>query len=195
MNHFTNPAPEYNRPLRPDYDYFQGRLRKYGHKGIDIYGPRGIPILAAHSGRVYDAGKLNDDAGFGVEILEHIKGVNGYWLTRYLHCEEGSILVKNGDAIRRGTKIGRMGNSGNANAVHLHFETRWVPVNQLNPNLRGVDLGTPIDPLPALYPDTFVHQWEAAFRRNGFEIVDIVDGVPDPETVRLAVNQFVRQNA
>jgi hypothetical protein len=39
----------------------------------------------------------------------------------YAHLQPGSLRVKPGDRVRRGQKLGRLGNSGNSDAPHLHF--------------------------------------------------------------------------
>jgi murein DD-endopeptidase MepM/ murein hydrolase activator NlpD len=40
----------------------------------------------------------------------------------YAHFQKGSILVKVGDKVKRGDKLAKLGNTGNANASHLHFQ-------------------------------------------------------------------------
>src|SRR5262245_22319661 len=40
----------------------------------------------------------------------------------YAHLQPGSIRVKPGDHVRRGQVLGLVGNSGNSNAPHLHFQ-------------------------------------------------------------------------
>lgn len=39
----------------------------------------------------------------------------------YAHLQAGTILVEEGDTVERGEKIAELGNTGNANASHLHF--------------------------------------------------------------------------
>jgi len=39
----------------------------------------------------------------------------------YAHLQAGSLRVKPGDTVRRGQVLGRLGNSGNSDAPHLHF--------------------------------------------------------------------------
>ena len=39
----------------------------------------------------------------------------------YGHLQQGSLLVKKGDRVRRGQPIARLGNSGNTTEPHLHF--------------------------------------------------------------------------
>jgi hypothetical protein len=39
----------------------------------------------------------------------------------YAHLQRNSVAVKAGEAVRRGQVLGRLGNSGNTNGPHLHF--------------------------------------------------------------------------
>ena len=39
----------------------------------------------------------------------------------YAHLIKGSVLVKEGDKVRKGQVLAKLGNTGNANASHLHF--------------------------------------------------------------------------
>ena len=45
----------------------------------------------------------------------------GVWAV-YAHLQPGSITVKPGDKVTRGQVIGKLGNSGNSGAPHLHFQ-------------------------------------------------------------------------
>lgn len=45
----------------------------------------------------------------------------------YAHFQKGSIVVKLGDKVKRGDKIAKLGNTGNANASHLHFQLMDSP--------------------------------------------------------------------
>ncbi len=40
----------------------------------------------------------------------------------YAHFQKGSLLVKPGDKVKAGQKLALLGNTGNANAPHLHFQ-------------------------------------------------------------------------
>lgn len=48
----------------------------------------------------------------------------------YFHLQPGSVAVREGDIVRRGQLLGRIGNSGDAREPHLHFEvtTRAEPL-------------------------------------------------------------------
>ena len=39
----------------------------------------------------------------------------------YAHLQPGSVAVKVGERVRQGAVLGRLGQSGSANAPHLHF--------------------------------------------------------------------------
>ena len=104
-------------------DFMDGK-----NKGIDMAGKLGDPIQAASDGRVVYAG--NSLRGYGNLVI--VKHDNTY-LTAYAHNR--NLLVKEGDAVRKGQKIAEMGDT-DANSVRLHFELR-------------VD-GKPVDPLPFL---------------------------------------------
>ena len=51
-------------------------------------------------------------------VLEIAPGV----FAQYAHLQPGSLRVRVGERVRRGTVLGRLGQSGNANAPHLHFQ-------------------------------------------------------------------------
>ena len=45
----------------------------------------------------------------------------------YAHLIKGSLLVKEGDKVRKGQVLAKLGNTGNANASHLHFHVMNGP--------------------------------------------------------------------
>ncbi len=90
----------------------QGRM----HKGLDFSAPKGEPIFAVLPGKVVFSGVQR---GYGnVVIIEH----DNFVMTVYGHNETN--LVKFGDEVTQGQIIGLVGNTGNANGPHLHFEYR-----------------------------------------------------------------------
>ena len=48
----------------------------------------------------------------------------------YAHLQRNSVTVKTGEAVRRGQVIGRLGNSGNTNGAHLHFNVTDGPAQE-----------------------------------------------------------------
>ncbi len=91
----------------------EGRI----HRGIDIAGKMGDPIVAAWTGTVQYAGW--NRLGGWVVVMKH---GNGYY-TYYAHLKD-KPAVRPGQRIIAGQRLGALGNSGNAqNSVpHLHFE-------------------------------------------------------------------------
>jgi murein DD-endopeptidase MepM/ murein hydrolase activator NlpD len=86
------------------------------HDGIDIAAPEGTPVLAAAAGRVIYAG---EQAGYGaLVILKHDDGL----VTLYAH--NSRVLVSEGDRVRSGQPISRVGETGRTTGPHLHFEVR-----------------------------------------------------------------------
>lgn len=96
------------------------------HYGVDFSGRRNAPILAAQTGRVIYAGRKFKGYG-NLVILEHQDGI----ATFYAHLNK--ILVKEGQTITKGSKVGLMGRTGRATGVHLHFELRmaYAPVDPM----------------------------------------------------------------
>ncbi|RDU35025.1 hypothetical protein DRW41_20635 [Neobacillus piezotolerans] len=100
------------------------------HKGIDIAGSRGSAVKAALEGKVIKS-YLSSTYGNAV-LIEH---PNGY-VTVYAHLDKR--LADEGDEVRKGEKIGTMGNTGYSTGVHLHFEihqSQWTyqKENAINP--------------------------------------------------------------
>lgn len=96
------------------------------HKGIDLYTGDRRAVVAAASGRIVDVGKKR---GFGQTILiRHRNGVT----TRYAHLSGFASNIREGARVNAGQVIGRTGNTGNATAVHLHYEI-IVDGVQINP--------------------------------------------------------------
>lgn len=86
------------------------------HSGLDIAAPIGTPIRAAAEGVVAFAGEAGS-YGFLV-ILRH----RDDYFTVYAHCSK--ILVNEGDFVKQGQIIARVGNTGTATGAHLHFEVK-----------------------------------------------------------------------
>jgi murein DD-endopeptidase MepM/ murein hydrolase activator NlpD len=47
--------------------------------------------------------------------------MDDHTFVHYAHLQRNSVVVKKGQALRRGQVVGRLGNSGNTNGAHLHF--------------------------------------------------------------------------
>jgi len=97
--------------------------REY-HKGLDIAGRYGIPIVATGEGRVTSAG-WKGNYGRTV-IIKHNYG----FTTLYGHCSRLAVSV--GQQVKKGQVIGYVGSTGRSTGPHVHYE---VHVN-----------GRPVDP-------------------------------------------------
>lgn len=84
------------------------------HRGLDFSGKQGQPIAATAAG-VVSLATHHNDFGNMVEI-SHGQG----WVTRYAHLD--SQLVQVGEHVVQGQEIARMGRTGRATGVHLHYE-------------------------------------------------------------------------
>ncbi len=101
------------------------------HSGTDLGAPMGTPVLAAYAGQVALADFLG---GYGLAVaLNHNKGTQQ---SLYAHLSE--IFVKQGELVKQGEVIGRVGSTGNSTGPHLHFEFRqltpegWVALDAGN---------------------------------------------------------------
>jgi len=87
------------------------------HDGVDINAPKGTPIYASADGDVSLAG-VNGGLGKMV-IINHKYG----FTTGYGHMNR--ILVRAGQKVKRGEKIGEVGNTGITTGTHLHYEVKF----------------------------------------------------------------------
>lgn len=85
------------------------------HKGIDIAGKLNTPIYAVDSGTVKKSYFSNTYGN--VIFIQH----PNHYVTVYAHLSLRS--VNEGQAVKKGEMIGKMGSTGQATGVHLHFET------------------------------------------------------------------------
>lgn len=95
------------------------------HYGVDFAAPRGTPVLASASGRIIFAGWKG-----GNGRLVEIRHPNGY-VTYYLHLSK--ILVKAGQSVAQGDRIGLVGSTGLASGPHLDYRIRDRHGHFLNP--------------------------------------------------------------
>ena len=87
------------------------------HEGIDFIAEYGSPIVAAAGGVVIFAG-FHPQYGYMIDI-DHGNDL----VTRYAHTSK--IVVREGDLVQRGRKIGEVGTTGRSTGPHLHFEVRF----------------------------------------------------------------------
>lgn len=111
------PVPGYSRISSP-YGYRIHPIFKTKklHTGIDIPAPTGTSIIASSEGIVIFSGTLG---GYGKTImLDHGSGI----VTLYGH--NSSLVVKEGQDVKRGDTIAKAGSTGVSTGPHSHFEVR-----------------------------------------------------------------------
>ena len=131
-------------PVRGRHDY-GGPVQRFGaprsggrvHQGQDVFAPCGTRVAAARGGHVQARG--TDPVLYGNWVVIDARGARTDY--RYAHLRHPAIS-HDGERVRTGDEIGRIGRTGNARSVGcmLHFEV-WP---------RGWNRSHPIDPLPTL---------------------------------------------
>lgn len=126
------------RTLSDHYDQSRGSRR---HEAIDILAPTGTPVVAVDDGRI---AKLFTSKAGGLTIYQFDR--NAQLAYYYAHLQRYADSVREGMEVKRGTLIGYVGATGNADdkAPHLHFA-----VFRLGSPPKWWQ-GEPVNPFPAL---------------------------------------------
>ena len=103
-----------------------------GHNGLDYGAPAGTPVLAAYEGYCWIG---HDPDGYG----EYVRIEAWRFTTIYAHLSE--ILAQDGQKVKAGDEIGKVGSTGYSTGSHLHFGLKIKVMR--NPAYRGW-----IDPAP-----------------------------------------------
>ncbi len=122
------------------YDAARGSGRR--HDANDIMAPEGTPVIAAADGTIEKL--FFSRGGGGITIYE--RSPDGRWQYYYAHLSAYAPGLAEGQQVKRGQVIGRVGHTGDASASgpHLHFA-----INSMVPGERWWQ-GTPINPYPLL---------------------------------------------
>jgi murein DD-endopeptidase MepM/ murein hydrolase activator NlpD len=125
--------------LSDTYDDARGQGRR--HDAIDIMAPEGTPVIAAADGTIE---KLFNSVRGGTTIYE--RSPDQKWVYYYAHLSAYAPGLAEGQQVKRGQVIARVGHTGDASpeGPHLHFA-----VNSMAPGERWWN-GTPINPYPLL---------------------------------------------
>ena len=112
------------------------------HDAIDIMAATGTPIVSVAPGTVE---KLYFSQGGG-GTSAYVRSTDGRYMFYYAHLSAYAPGLREGQRVRRGTPVGYVGSSGNANPAgpHLH-----MAINRMNPGEKWYQ-GTPINPYPLL---------------------------------------------
>lgn len=103
------------------------------HTGIDFTAPKGTAIQATGNGKVVKVENRRNGYGKNVTI-DH-----GYGF-KSLYAHMNKILVREGQHVKKGEKIGLIGSTGTSTGAHLHYEVRvnGKPVNPIDYVLDGL---------------------------------------------------------
>ncbi|MCX7284426.1 MAG: M23 family metallopeptidase [Novosphingobium sp.] len=116
---FIRPAPGRFSGRFGSQRIYKGEPAAY-HSGLDIAGGAGTTYVAPADGVVILAAA---DRAFSLEghllMIDHGMGLN----SAFLHGS--ALLVKEGDRVRQGDPIGRIGSTGRATGPHLHWSVKW----------------------------------------------------------------------
>ena len=112
------------------------------HDAIDIMAPEGTPVVAAADGVVEKL--FNSKGGGGITV--YVRSPDQRWTYYYAHLQGYAPGLAEGQRVRRGQLLGRVGYTGNANPAgpHLHFA-----INRMQPGEKWYH-GSPINPYPLL---------------------------------------------
>ncbi len=89
------------------------------HMGMDLNDGNGNPIYAIARGTVAGVDSIDGSLGHHLVIKHKIDGETVYSV--YAHMQEGSTSLKVGDEVQQGDKIGKIGQTGQVTAPHLHL--------------------------------------------------------------------------
>jgi murein DD-endopeptidase MepM/ murein hydrolase activator NlpD len=118
-------------------DSFAESRRDHTHEAIDIFAPRGTPVVAADDGQI---AKLLTSVRGGLTIYEF--DPSSTYCYYYAHLDAYALGILEGATVRKGKTIGYVGTTGNAppRTPHLHFavfklgpEKRWWKGTAINP--------------------------------------------------------------
>ncbi|MBV8184181.1 MAG: M23 family metallopeptidase [Hyphomicrobiales bacterium] len=107
-------APQFRWPAR---GRVISRFGGDGNDGINISVPEGTSVRAAEDGTVAYVG--DEIKGYGKLVL--VRHADG-WVSAY--ANNGDLLVKRGDSVKRGQVLAKSGQTGNVASPQLHFELR-----------------------------------------------------------------------
>lgn len=88
-----------------------------GHLGVDIFAPRGQPVVSPVTGVIEDVGRDTSTGGNTVTVR---RGEHRYYMA---HLDSLADGLRPGMSVAAGDDLGTVGNSGNARgtAPHVHF--------------------------------------------------------------------------
>lgn len=122
-NNSDAPVPGYNRVTRGFWAH--GGPDGYGGWDYGLGGIAGKPVHATHGGFVERVRSITSSYG------KHVYVKNGNLLMIYAHLSSFNPNLRVGQRINEGDWIGRVGNTGNSDGNHLHYEERLNGVSRM----------------------------------------------------------------
>jgi murein DD-endopeptidase MepM/ murein hydrolase activator NlpD len=140
------PVPVRVFPINGPHDLGRSPTNRFGggrgHDGQDLFADCGTPVVASQGGRIRKAG-FHPVGGNFIVLTEQRTGLDAV----YMHLAHRP-RVRARETVETGRRIGSVGDTGNADGCHLHFELWTAPGWYAG--------GAPFDPLPRL------KNWDAA---------------------------------
>lgn len=111
----------------------QGRLVHGDESDVHNYTDYGADVLAVANAKVVSVlnnlddqvpGRLPEPSSITIETVDGnhvVLDLGGGRFAFYAHLQKNSIKVRPGDAVKKGAVLGKLGNTGNTSAPHLHF--------------------------------------------------------------------------
>lgn len=99
-------------------DWMYPRPGGRSHQGIDLFAARGTPVVAVADGSLFNVG-WNGLGGWRLWVRD--RAGNGFY---YAHLSAYAPVAREGATVARGTVLGYVGDSGDAQGTptHVHFE-------------------------------------------------------------------------
>lgn len=159
-----------------------------GHHGIDVFAPKGAPVLAVVSG--YARRAEDRKGGHVIYLTEDTPGAPlRYYYYAHLDMVDPTlpttIAFKAGKVVKAGQMIGTVGTSGNAagTAPHLHFQMKesgrltnpYPYLAEVDPTKTGAPKPDPhIFKVPDWVKDSPITQWLGGLAGKGLLILGLV---------------------
>jgi murein DD-endopeptidase MepM/ murein hydrolase activator NlpD len=111
----------------------QGRLVHGDESDVHNYTAYGADVLAVANSKVVSVldslddqipGRLPEPSTITIETVDGnhvVLDLGGGRFAFYAHLQKNSIKVRPGDQVKKGAVLGKLGNTGNTSAPHLHF--------------------------------------------------------------------------
>jgi murein DD-endopeptidase MepM/ murein hydrolase activator NlpD len=136
----VEPVPVRVFPINGPHDLGRSATNRFGggrgHDGQDMFAACGTPVVAAQGGKVRKAG-YHPVGGNFIVLTEEKTGLDAV----YMHLMHRP-RVHARETVETNQRIGSVGDTGNADGCHLHFELWTAPGWYAG--------GQPFDPLPRL---------------------------------------------